>query len=203
MSVAESIEQARDGDEQSLGILLESYERYLKLLAEVQLGSQLRGKVDASDIVQETFLEAHRAFGRFKGSDGDQLIAWLKSILATRLANTMRHYLGTQARDIRLEQRIGQSLDQSALSLGGILAAPGSSPSQHLASKEQSQLVAEALLRLPSDYRDVIVMRHLEGETFPAIAKALRRSVDSVEKLWLRGMAKLKREVQLGERNGP
>ena len=203
MSVAESIEQARDGDEQSLGILLESYERYLKLLAEVQLGSQLRGKVDASDIVQETFLEAHHACGRFKGSDGDQLIAWLKSILATRLANTMRHYLGTQARDIRLEQRIGQSLDQSALSLGGILAAPGSSPSQHLASKEQSQLVAEALLRLPSDYRDVIVMRHLEGETFPAIAKALRRSVDSVEKLWLRGMAKLKREVQLGERNGP
>lgn len=202
MSVAESIQSAKRGDEKSLGKLLASYERYLKLLAEVQLGSALRCKVDASDIVQETFLEAHKAFPRFEGSDGQQLMAWLKSILATRLANTMRHYLGTQARDIRLEERIGHSLDQSALSLGGILAAPGSSPSQHVASKEQAQLVAEALLRIPSDYREVIVMRHLEGETFPVIAAAMNRSVDSVEKLWLRGMAKLKREVQRGEADG-
>lgn len=202
MSVAETIEQAKGGDEQSLGTLLESYERYLKLLAEVQLGNALRCKVDASDIVQETFLEAHRAFGRFEGTSSEQLVAWLQSILATRLANTMRHYLGTQARDIRLEERIGQSLDQSALSLGGMLAAPGSSPSQQVVSKEQSQIVAEALLRLPTDYREVIVMRHLEGETFPVIAKAMNRSVDSVEKLWLRGMAKLKREVQRGESDG-
>lgn len=202
MSVAETIEQAKKGDEQSLGALLESYERYLKLLAEVQLGSRLRGKVDASDIVQETFLEAHRAIGRFRGDSSEQLVTWLKSILATRLANTMRHYLGTQARDIRLEERIGLSLDQSAISLGGILAAPGSSPSQHVASKEQSQMVAEALLRLPADYREVIVMRHLEGETFPTIATAMNRSVDSVEKLWLRGMAKLKREVQRGDKDG-
>lgn len=202
MSVAETIQQAKQGDEESLGKLLVSYERYLKLLAEVQLGHALRCKVDASDIVQETFLEAHRGIRRFNGSSDEQLMAWLKSILATRLANTMRHYLGTQARDIRLEERIGQSLDHSALSLGGILAAPGSSPSQHVASKEQSQLVAEALLRLPTDYREVIVMRHLEGETFPVIAKAMQRSVDSVEKLWLRGMAKLKREVRQGEHHG-
>ena len=202
MSVTETIQKAKKGDEESLGALLASYERYLKLLAEVQLGGELRRKVDASDIVQETFLEAHRAFERFEGTQGDQLIAWLKSILATRLANTMRHYLGTQARDIRLEKRIGQGFDQSAMSLGGLLAAPGSTPSQHVASREQAQLVAEALLRLPADYRDVIVMRHLEGETFPTIAKTMNRSVDSVEKLWLRGMAKLKREVKQEERDG-
>ena len=202
MSVTETIQKAKKGDEESLGALLASYERYLKLLAEVQLGGELRRKVDASDIVQETFLEAHRAFERFEGTQGDQLIAWLKSILATRLANTMRHYLGTQARDIRLEKRIGQGFDQSAMSLGGLLAAPGSTPSQHVASREQAQLAAEALLRLPADYRDVIVMRHLEGETFPTIAKTMNRSVDSVEKLWLRGMAKLKREVKQEERDG-
>jgi RNA polymerase sigma-70 factor, ECF subfamily len=201
MDWAATIQLAKQGDEHSLGVLLSSYERYLKLLAEVQLGYAMRSKVDASDIVQETFLEAHRAIKRFEGSNSEQLIAWLKSILATRLANTMRHYLGTQARDVRLEQRIGQSLDESALSLGGLLPAPGSSPSQHVASKEQSQLVAEALLRLADDYREVIVMRHLEGLTFPEISKAMQRSVDSVEKLWLRGMAKLKREFNQGERD--
>ncbi len=196
MEIAQSIQLARNGDERSLGALLSSYERYLKLLAQVQLGHVLRCKVDASDIVQETFLEAHRAIQRFDGTSGEQFVGWLKAILATRLANTMRHYLGTQARDIRLEERICHSLDQSSLSLGDILADPHSSPSQHVVGKEQSQLVAEALLRLSHDYREVIVMRHLEGMTFPEIASAMNRSVDSVEKLWLRGMAKLKREFK-------
>jgi RNA polymerase sigma-70 factor (ECF subfamily) len=198
MEIAETIHHAKNGDEQSLGELLASYERYLKLLAEVQLGHALRCKVDASDIVQETFLEAQRGIRRFEGTTGEQLIRWLKAILATRLANTMRHYLGTQARDIRFEDRISQSLDQSSLSLGGILVDPHSSPSQHIVRKEQSQLVAEALLRLSRDYREVVMMRHLEGKTFPEIASSMNRSVDSVEKLWLRGMAKLKQEFSKG-----
>lgn len=201
MDTAETIQLAKEGDEHSLGVLLSSYERYLKLLAELQLGHELRRKLDASDVVQETFLDAHKAIQRFEGTSEEQLMAWLKSILAARLANTMRHYLGTQARDVRLEAKIGQSLDQSAQSLGGILIASGSSPSQHVSTKEQSQLVAEALLRLPNDYREVIVMRHLEGLTFPEIGKAMQRSVNSVEKLWLRGMAKLKREFRNGERD--
>ncbi len=192
--LAETIQLAKNGDERSLGKLLVSYERYLKLLAEVQLGHALRSKVDPSDIVQETFLEAHRGISRFEGNTAEQLVGWLKAIMAARLANTMRHYLGTQARDLRLEQRVCQALDQSSLSLGGILADPHSSPSQHVAGKEQAQLVAEALLRLSPDYREVIIMRHLEGMTFPQIASSMNRSVDSVEKLWLRAMAKLKRE---------
>lgn len=196
MEIAETIQLAKNGDGRSLGSLLSSYENYLKLLAEVQLGHALHCKVDASDIVQETFLEAHRGIARFEGDTGEQLIGWLKAILAKRLANTMRRYLGTQARDIRLEERVCQSLDQSSLSLCGIIADPHSSPSQHVVGKEQSQLVAEALLRLSHDYREVIVMRHLEGMTFPQIASAMKRSVDSVEKLWLRGMAKLKQEFK-------
>ena len=144
-------------------------------------------------------MDAHKAIRRFEGGTEEQLVAWLKSIMATRLANTMRRYLGTQARDIRLEAKIGQSMDQSAQSLGGILVASGSSPSQHVSSKEQQQLVAEALLRLPDTYREVIVLRHMEGLPFPEISKAMSRSVNSVEKLWLRGMAQLKREFQRGE----
>jgi RNA polymerase sigma-70 factor (ECF subfamily) len=199
MEIAETIQLAKTGDGQSLGALLATHERYLKLLADVQLGQRLRRKVDASDIVQETFLEAHRGIQRFEGSTGEQLVAWLKTILAARLANTMRHYVGTKARDVRLEEQIGQSIEQSSISLQTMLADPHSSPSQHLAGKEQTQFIAEALLRLGDDYREVIVMRHLEGLSFPEIAASMNRSVDSVEKLWLRGMAKLKQEVRKGE----
>lgn len=194
MQIIEQIEEAKRGDEQALGNLLSSYERYLQILAEVQIGRSLRGKVDACDIVQETFLEAHRAIRRFQGSDAPQFVAWLKSILSARLANTMRRYLGTQSRDLRLEERIQEEMDQSALSFGGMLVDPNSSPSQQVAGEEQSRLVAEAVSRLPTDYRQTIVLRHVDGLSFPEIAEVMGRSVDSVEKLWLRGMTQLRKE---------
>ncbi len=194
MRTAEQIAKAKLGDELALGELLSSYERYLQMLAEIQIGRALQGKVDACDIVQETFLEAHRAIRKFEGVEIHQFVAWLKAILSTRLANTMRHYLGTQSRDIRIEERIQFQVDQSSLSLGGMLVDPKSSPSEHVVGLEQSKLVAEAVSRLPADYRQTIILRHLDGLTFPEIARAMQKSIDSVEKLWLRAMTQLKRE---------
>ncbi len=199
-SQSELIGQAKQGDEHALGELLSSYEAYLRMLAEVQIGRSLRGKVDACDIVQETFLEAHQAIGRFQGTEAAQFVAWLKAILSTRLANTMRHYFGTQSRDLRIEQRIQEELDHSSASFGGMLVDPNSSPSQHVQGQEQSRLVAEAVSRLPDDYRQTILLRHIDGLTFPQIAEAMGRSLDSVEKLWLRGMTQLKREFSKGVR---
>src|SRR5437588_7443589 len=100
------LEQAQAGDAATLGRLLELYRRYLALLARVQIGKRLQGKVDASDLVQETFLEAHRNFARFRGQTEAELVCWLRQILATNLANVCRRYLGTQGRDVRLERDI-------------------------------------------------------------------------------------------------
>src|SRR5215470_2137333 len=88
--------EARAGDATTLGRLLELYRRYLALLARVQIGQRLQGKVDASDLVQETFLEAHRNFSRFRGHSEAELITWLRRILAANLADLFRRYLGTQ-----------------------------------------------------------------------------------------------------------
>jgi len=188
------LQQARGGDAATLGQLLELYRRYLALLARVQIGQRLQSKVDASDVVQETFLEAHRSFGRFQGTSASQFVAWLRQILAANLTDLVRRYLGTQARDLRLEQALAADLDQSSQALGQILADPRSSPSQHAIRGEQTLLIAEALARLPEDYQTVIVLRHLEGLTFPQVAERMERSVDSVEKLWLRGLTRLKQE---------
>lgn len=188
------LDRARQGDEQALGELLLTVENYLKLLAKLQIGRHLQVKLDASDVVQETFLEAHRAIERFEGDTRDQFIAWLRSILASRISNNVRRYLGTQARDIRLEQQIQIDLDQSAMSLGGMFVDPGETPSQLVSQEEQSRLVVECLSKLSADYQHVLVLRHLEGKTFPEIATLMNRSVDSVEKLWVRGLSKLKKE---------
>ena len=178
----------------ALGKLLESYQRYLKLLARIEIGRRLQGKVDASDVVQETFLDAHRQFSHFRGEAEPQFATWLRQILAGTLANIVRRYLGTQARDPRLERQLAEDLDQSTAALGQILVDPASSPSELAMRREQGMIVAEALARLPDDYQQVLTMRHLEGLTFPEIAIRMERTVDSVEKLWIRGLTRLKRE---------
>lgn len=194
------IRQGKAGDEAAVGALLELYRNYLRLLARVRIGPRLQGKVDASDLVQETFLEAHRHFAGFQGSEEPQLAHWLRQILAAKAANVVRHYLGTQGRDVRLEQELAAGLDNSSHALGAELAASLSSPSQQAVRREQAVLLADALERLPADYREVIVLRHLEGLTFPQVAGRMGRTQDSVEKLWLRGLARLRQAFGAADR---
>lgn len=162
------------------------------MLARVQIGQQLRGKVDASDVVQETFLDAHRHFDRFQGTNEGQLVRWLRQILAAKLADLLRRYLGTEGRDVRLERALEADLDRSSVLMDRGLIAPLSSPSEQASRREQAVLLADALAALPSDYREVLVLRHLEGLTFPQVASRMGKTLDSVEKLWMRGLARLR-----------
>lgn len=192
---ADLLAGARAGGEEALGRLLERYRAYLLLLARVQVGRRLQGKVDPADLVQETFLEAARHFRQFRGTSEPELTAWLRQILAGCLTHLLRRYLGTQARDVRLERELGGELEQSSQALDRGLIADQSSPSQRASRREQAVLLADALERLPPDYREAIVLRHIEGLTFPEIASRMGRSVDSVEKLWARALPKLRRAL--------
>jgi RNA polymerase sigma-70 factor (ECF subfamily) len=190
------LQQARGGDASALGRLLESYRDYLTLLARVQVGRQIQGKVDAGDVVQEAYLDAHRQFGTFRGESEQELVAWLRRILAGKLALTMRNYLGTRGRDVNLERDLAINLDQSSAVLERGLIASQSSPSQHFARREEAVLLAEALGRLPEDYREVIVLRQLEALPFKDVAARMGRSETAVTKLWLRALERLRGEMQ-------
>src|SRR5579871_6462581 len=87
---------ARAGEAQALGRLMECYRNYLGLLARLQIGRRLQGKVDPSDLVQETFLDACRAFDQFRGTTEAELLGWLRRCLATNLASLARRYSGSQ-----------------------------------------------------------------------------------------------------------
>jgi RNA polymerase sigma-70 factor (ECF subfamily) len=199
-SFSDLINAARQGDDESLGKILSRHRDLLRVLARVEIGRRLQVKVDASDIVQETCLEAHRGIARFEGTSEAQFVAWLKGILAHTLANTARKYFGTKARNALLEQQLAAGIDRSAMAIQGMLVDPGSSPSQQVMRGERGEAVLAALARLPEDYQSVLVMRHLEELTFPQIAQRMSRSLDSVEKLWLRGLARLKREFVESDR---
>jgi len=188
---------ARTGDNTALGLLLELYRGYLGLLARVQIGRRLQGKVDAADLVQETFLEAHRHFDRFRGRGEGEFVSWLRQILAARLAKLVRRYLGTQSRDVRLERALAAELDESSRVLDQGLIAASSSPSHRANRREQALLLANGLELLPEAYREVLILRHLEGLTFPEIARRMHRTELSVQKLWARALPRLR--VVLGD----
>jgi RNA polymerase sigma-70 factor, ECF subfamily len=191
----ELLQQARGGNAPALGRLLELYQGYLALLARLQLGRRVQGKVDVSDLIQETFMAACRAFPAFRGGNEGELTAWLRQILAHQLARAIRHYYGTQRRDLQLEQQLVQDLDRSSAWLGQSLEAPHSSPSEQAARREQAVLLARAMEQLPNDYREAIILRHLEGLPFDKVAYRMGRSTDSVKKLWARGLGQLRRLV--------
>jgi RNA polymerase sigma-70 factor, ECF subfamily len=188
----ELLRKAQNGGEDSLGALLESYRHYLDLLARVEVGRRLQAKLDAADLVQETLLEAFKNFPKFRGSCERQFVCWLRQIMAACLANLLRRYMGTKARDIRLEKQLADQLDLSARRLDCGLMDGQSSPSRQASHREQAVLLANALQKLAPDYREVIILRHIESLTFPDISRRMDRSIDSVEKLWVRGLARLR-----------
>src|SRR5262249_54528184 len=192
------LRRAKAGEGPALGRLLELYRRYLVVLAGVQIGRRLQGKVDPSDVVQEAFLGAWRDFPQFRGTTEKEFLAWLRGILASLLANLVRHYQGTQSRDVRLERQLDLELDQSSEALSRSLMAAHSSPSQQVIRREQAVVLAEALGRLPAEWREVLILRHLEGLTFSEVAERLNRSVGGVKKLWPRALAGLRRALEGG-----
>jgi RNA polymerase sigma-70 factor (ECF subfamily) len=183
---------AREGDLRARGELLSHYRRYLSILANLQVDRRLRGKADASDLVQETCLEAHRNFVRFHGQSEAEFAAWLRSILAALVANHVRRSLGTERPDATLERGLEEELARSSSVFQRFLSANIKSPSQQAAGHESAHRLADALGQLPPDYRQTILLRNFEGLSFQEIAQTMNRSVGSVQKLWIRALDKLR-----------
>lgn len=181
---------------QDPGGLLDIYRSYLVMLARCQVNDKLRLKTDPSDLAQEVLLHAANGFAKFQGTTQEEFTAWLRSILSRVLANNWRHYATTQRRDIRLERRLLSEVSDSALRLGQAVASDLPSPSDVAIQRENAVLIADALERLPDEYRQVILLRQVEQLPFSDVAKRMGKTVDSVRNLWPRALAKLKRQLE-------
>jgi RNA polymerase sigma-70 factor (ECF subfamily) len=190
-AVDDVIRDARGGSPAALGELLEACRAYLLGIAERELDGPLRAKGGASDLVQETFLEAQRDFPRFEGSTEAELLAWLRRMLLNNLANFARHYRGTDKR--RLDREV--FLDQNA-SEGGTVPVPADTPtpSQQVMAGEELAALEAALERLPDEYRQVLTWRYIHGQSFEDIAVRMDRSNNAVRQLWVRAVKRLQQE---------
>jgi RNA polymerase sigma-70 factor (ECF subfamily) len=190
------LERARGGDREALGRLLESHRAALRRLAERQLNGRVAVRVNASDVIQQTFLEAHRSFQQFAGHDARELAAWLQGILAHKAGGAIRDHAVLQKRNVRRERSIDDSEGGAAV-LKQELDAGISSPSQRAIRQEDAQRLSQALATLPDDQREAVRLRHLEGWALADIAQRLGRTPTAAAGLIKRGMQALRRQLQV------
>ena len=166
---------------------LERYRSYLTLLARLQIDDRLQAKFGASDIVQQTLLEACQTREQFRGRSDGKLGAWLRKILAHNLADAFRAHRRAKRR-VDLER----SLEQSSTRLVDILAVRQSSPSRKAIREEEALRFAEALARLPEAQCKAIELHHLKGMSLKDLAAHLDRTPEAAAGLLHRGLKKLK-----------
>jgi RNA polymerase sigma-70 factor, ECF subfamily len=183
---------ARAGSREALGRALEVHRQYLLAIAERQLDPDLRSKGGASDLVQETFLEAQRDFAQFWGGSSEELRAWLRQVLVHNVGAFTRRFRTTGKRSVGREVGLGAGGSSAGNDPG--LAGSTLSPSGLAMEREEALALRRALERLPEDYRRVVVLRFEEGLSFEEIGRLTDRSPDAARKVWSRAMERLRQE---------
>jgi RNA polymerase sigma-70 factor (ECF subfamily) len=190
-SVAELLELARGGDQQSLDRLFQLCRSYVDIAAQAQVESWLQAKVDASDLVQQTLLEAYRGFGNFRGQTEAEWLAWLRRILRHNATDFIRQFHGTDKRQVHRERSLQPVGSGSRIEAGIEPTFTGDSPSEMLIRKERELQVADALTRLSPEHREVILLRNLQRLPFEEVAQRMNRTRPAVQMLWMRAIHKL------------
>jgi RNA polymerase sigma-70 factor (ECF subfamily) len=181
-----------DPQAEAPGQTLERFRAYLRLLARLHLDPRLRGKLDPSDVVQQTLLQAYQALGQFRGNEPGELAAWLRQILARNLAMAVRDFARGK-RDVARERALEEALVASSSRLEAWLAAEQSSPSHRAERNEQALQLAAALEQLPEAQREALVLQHWQGWSLAQIGEHLGRSPEAVAGLIKRGLKQLRR----------
>lgn len=174
---------------------VEKFRDYLCLLARAHLRPGRKSRLEASDLVQQTLIEAYQQRDLFRGQSDRELAAWLKQALAHNLADALRGEARVK-RDIRRECPIDADIDDSFGRVEDWLCAADPSPSEHAIRIEQMLLLAKCLVTLPEDQREVVVMHHLQGWTLEQLAERIQRTEASIAGLLRRGLKRLRELMQ-------
>ncbi len=190
------LQRARDGDRDAMNDLFESCRAYVGFLARSHVESWIQAKVDSSDLIQQTLMEAHQGFPDFSGQTEGEWIAWLKQILKHNATDFVRRF-GAAKRRATLEVAISTGNDSTYFRAAPELSSGGESPSQVMVRREQEIEISEALATLPEAYQEVIVLRNLQRLPFDEIAERMGRSRPATQMLWMRALKKLQAQLHV------
>jgi len=167
----------------------------VSIVARAQVGSWLQAKVEHSDLIQQTLLDAHRGLAEFRGTTQGEWLAWLRHIANHNAADFVRRYAIAGKRRASREVSLNVPVGDGSRAALPDPSDPGQTPSQIVLRREEEMEISAAVSRLPEDYQEVILLRNLERLPFDEIARRLGRSRPAVQMLWMRAIHKLQELV--------
>jgi RNA polymerase sigma-70 factor (ECF subfamily) len=185
---------ARAGDAAARDRLFGSCRSFVATAARFHLQRRLQAKVDASDVVQQSLLEAHRGFDGFAGETPQEWLAWLKRIVAHNAFDVAKRYRGTAKRDAGREVPLAAH-DDASHGWHEHPVDPASSPSGRAIRWEQELLLAAAVEELDEDHREVLFLRNIERLPFEEVARRMGRSSGACRMLWMRAIAAVRERL--------
>jgi len=192
------LDRLRGGEMSVLAEVFGYYRPKLRQMVNLRIGSQLAARIDPSDVLQETYLEATRKIQAYAQDPQVSLFVWLRGLTWDRLSSLQREHLGTQRRAAQRELQLSEhsSVMLAKRLLGGI------TPSGALVNIELRNRVRGALDRLPSQDREVILMRHFEGMSNSEVAETLGLSHSAATMRHGRALARLRDALQSDRSDG-
>lgn len=187
------LDAARGGQDDAFGKLFETFRRHLLLVAHAELPPALRGKLGASDLVQETAVDARRDFPAFRGATAEECFAWLRAILRNNVVDAVRRYGTSQKRAAALEVSLTSPAGRRE---GAMLEAAHGLPDGSAIRREDAGILTAAVERLSADHQTVLRLRYWEGLSFVEIGDRMGRTPDAVRKLWYRAVERLQQEMK-------
>jgi RNA polymerase sigma-70 factor, ECF subfamily len=184
----ELIQAARKGDDAALTEIWQQLRSYLLIFASNRLDVGLKGKLDASDIVQQSLLEAHRDFGTFRGQSEEELKAWISRLVIHNLQDAGRRFRQSQQRS--LEKEVAWSAEAE---LSMIMDQP--SPSSLVRRRETDDELLRAVAELPERSQQVLELRHRMGLSHAEVAQELGMTEEAARKLWSRTVEQLQKRL--------
>ena len=185
---ARLLREAQAGEERAVERLLLLHEAFVRRYVELHLDPQLRARIDAADVVQDTQMEAVRRFSAYLAQPTLPVRLWLRQLARDRLLMLRRRHLKAARRSVAREVAWP---DRSSLLLARQLLASGSTPSQHLNQRELAERVRQAVDRLAAIDRDVLMMRTFEGLSFEEVACMLEIDAAAARKRHGRALLRL------------
>lgn len=181
------------GDTEAFGELLEDYRAYLMVLAKRYLDNRIRGRVDESDVVQVTFLEAQRDLKSFRGTQIEELLGWLRHILRNNVSSAHQKHLYTQKRSAGRE--VSNSPTDSRPAITDMAPSETTSPSQRVIKDEAAFFLANCLEELPETQQEALRLRYVEGCSLKEIAERMNKTEMAAAGLLKRGLQALRSQM--------
>lgn len=192
--VTRLLQQAAGGDQQAWGQLFEVYRERLRRMIAFRLDHRLRGRLDASDVIQEAYLDAAGRLAEYLQNPSMPFALWLRFLVGQKLLELHRYHLGTQGRDAAREVSMfrGPQPEASSVVLASHLAGRLTTPSEAAIRAERQRLLQDALDQMDALDREVLVLRHFEQLSNGEVAEVLGLDKSAASKRYARALVRLK-----------